>query len=237
MDENEWLASRDALALLRHLATRRTARMKVGRRRLKLYTAACVRLAWDLVEEPRRPVVEAFEREADGLAAAGDAGRLAAAVYSTQVPPHGQNATDFGRILARHAVEWLTRGDSSAVVARRVTFAVARARGLHARMQRIADDGNYQAGNEADVQAHQAVLAHAAELLREVFGNPFRAPPARKFPAEVRGLAQACYDDHSHYPLLADALDDLGEPEASAHCRQPSHVKGCHVVDWILGKA
>ena len=50
------------------------------------------------------------------------------------------------------------------------------------------------------------------------------------------GLAQACYDDQSHYPLMADALADLGEEAAAAHCRQPRHVKGCHVVDWILGR-
>jgi hypothetical protein len=75
-----------------------------------------------------------------------------------------------------------------------------------------------------------------ANLLREIFGNPFRPPAKRSFPSEVRGLAQACDDDHAHYPLLADALDDAGEVEAAAHCRQTSHVKGCHVVDWILGK-
>ena len=71
-----------------------------------------------------------------------------------------------------------------------------------------------------------------ADLLREIFGNPFRPPAKRKFPAEVRGLAQACYDD----PVLADALDDLGEDEAAAHCRRPGHVRGCHVVDWVLGR-
>ena len=75
-----------------------------------------------------------------------------------------------------------------------------------------------------------------AELAREIFGNPFRPLPKRKFPAEVVGLAQACYDDHAHYPLLADALDDLSEADAAAHCRQPGHVRGCHVVDWVLGR-
>jgi hypothetical protein len=237
MDETEWLTSRDGQAMLRHLVTRRVATTKAGRRRLKLFTVGCVRLVWDLVEDQRRPVVELFEREADGLAASGDARRLAGSVQATQAPIQGQSGSDFGRVLARYAVDRITRDESSAVVARRVTFAVARARGLHARMARIAADGDYQAGNQADVEAHHATIAHAADLLREIFGNPFRPPPARKFPAEVRGLAQACYDDPTHYPVLADALDDLGEAEAAAHCRLPSHAKGCHVVDWILGRA
>jgi hypothetical protein len=77
-----------------------------------------------------------------------------------------------------------------------------------------------------------------AELVREVFGNPFRPLPARKFPGEVRALAQACFDgDHAAYPVLADALADLGEDEAAEHCRLTGHVRGCHVVDWILGRA
>jgi hypothetical protein len=50
------------------------------------------------------------------------------------------------------------------------------------------------------------------------------------------GLARAINEgDHSLYPLLADALDDLGEPDAAGHCRQGEHVKGCHIVDWVLG--
>ena len=76
------------------------------------------------------------------------------------------------------------------------------------------------------------------ELLRDLFGNPFRPLPARAFPAHVQSLARSCYDgDVSLYPVLADALDDLGEAAAARHCREALHVKGCHVVDWIIGQA
>jgi hypothetical protein len=85
------------------------------------------------------------------------------------------------------------------------------------------------------VQSRKTTQRRHAELLREIFGNPFRPPAKRRFTAELRGLALACYDDQSHYPLLADALADVGEDEAAAHCRLPAHVRGCHVVDWILG--
>src|SRR5262249_7572875 len=86
-------------------------------------------------------------------------------------------------------------------------------------------------------KTQEVTRSRHAELVREIFGNPFRPLPKQKFPAEIVGLAQTCYDDRAHYPVLADALDDLGESEAAAHCRQSGHVKGCHVVDWVLGQA
>ena len=41
-------------------------------------------------------------------------------------------------------------------------------------------------------------------------------------------------------PILADALEEAGCDNADtlAHCREPGvHVRGCWVVDLILGKA
>lgn len=74
------------------------------------------------------------------------------------------------------------------------------------------------------------------ELLREIVGNPFRPLPARAFDRELVGLARAIHEgDHGLYPLLADALEEMGEHKAAAHCRTGKHLKGCHVVDWVLG--
>jgi hypothetical protein len=80
--------------------------------------------------------------------------------------------------------------------------------------------------------------------LRDIFGNPFR-PVA--FDAAWRtgtavSLARHMYEsrDFSAMPILADALQDAGcEHEAVlAHCRDPHqvHVRGCWVVDLVLGK-
>jgi hypothetical protein len=56
----------------------------------------------------------------------------------------------------------------------------------------------------------------------------------------VVGLAPECYDAFpelsDRFLILADALDDLGEREATEHCRRGGHVKGCHVLDWIAGR-
>jgi hypothetical protein len=77
-------------------------------------------------------------------------------------------------------------------------------------------------------------------LLRDLLGDPHRPLSPRFFPAHVVGLAQACYaafpEVSDQFLILADALDDLGEGEVAVHCRETSHARGCHVLDWILGK-
>jgi hypothetical protein len=59
--------------------------------------------------------------------------------------------------------------------------------------------------------------------------------------ANVIALAQAGYDKLAFHglPILADALEDAGCDNADMlnHCRQPGeHVRGCWVVDLVLGK-
>ena len=86
-----------------------------------------------------------------------------------------------------------------------------------------------------------------SNLLRDVFGNPFR--PVAVEPAwlawgggTVRQLAQAIYDERAfeRLPVLADALEEAGCTNADVlgHCRQPAeHVRGCWVVDLLLGRS
>ena len=57
----------------------------------------------------------------------------------------------------------------------------------------------------------------------------------------IHHLAQAIYDERAfdRLPILADALEDAGCTDAAIldHCRQPGeHVRGCWVVDLLLGK-
>jgi len=82
-----------------------------------------------------------------------------------------------------------------------------------------------------------------AALLRDIFGNPFRpvaVDPAWLIPT-VTFLARMIYEERSfdQMPDLADALEAAGcaNEEILAHCRGPGeHVRGCWVVDLILGK-
>ena len=80
-------------------------------------------------------------------------------------------------------------------------------------------------------------------VLRDIFGNPFRpvAFDPRWQTSDVVGLARAIYDDKAfeRMPILADALMDAGceKEQIIAHCRGDGpHVRGCWVVDLVLGK-
>jgi hypothetical protein len=86
-----------------------------------------------------------------------------------------------------------------------------------------------------------------ASFLRDIFGNPFRPvsfdPSWRRWNGGVAvALAKQMYDsrDFSTAPLPADMLEDAGctEPQVLDHLRGPGpHVRGCWVVDLILGKS
>ena len=80
--------------------------------------------------------------------------------------------------------------------------------------------------------------------LRDIFGNPFRpvAVESHWLTPAVRDLAAAIYAGRAfdRLPVLADALEEAGCGHANilAHCRGPGpHVRGCWVVDLILGKS
>jgi hypothetical protein len=100
-----------------------------------------------------------------------------------------------------------------------------------------------------DCSRHDAKdLSRAAacqtSLLREILGDPYRPaviPPCWLTPQAV-ALAQAAYEERAfnRLPILADALEEAGCQDAAvlAHCRQPGgHVRGCWVLDALLGRA
>jgi hypothetical protein len=94
--------------------------------------------------------------------------------------------------------------------------------------------------------ARDKAAREQADLLREVFGNPFR--PAAADPAwlswqggTVRALAEAAYEDQAFeiLPVLADALEEAGcaDAEVLAHLRSTGkHVRGCWALDLLLAR-
>ncbi|MBP3959834.1 hypothetical protein J8F10_31690 [Gemmata sp. G18] len=83
----------------------------------------------------------------------------------------------------------------------------------------------------------------ACALLRDIFGNPFR--PVSFSTAWRTSLtvshARRIYEayDFGLMPILADALQDAGcdNTDVLDHCRSEGpHVRGCWVVDLVLGK-
>jgi hypothetical protein len=97
-------------------------------------------------------------------------------------------------------------------------------------------------------------FAGQAELVRDIFGNPFRplqhlAPSLlERHDGLVRKLAQATYEyrdlpsghlEPSRLAVLADALEEAGVSEGGLldHLRGPGpHVRGCFALDLVLGR-
>jgi hypothetical protein len=108
--------------------------------------------------------------------------------------------------------------------------------------------GASEAWNEdaAVGQAWAAERKVQADLVREIFGNPFRSVPWIRpgSPGNVVRYFQFAGDIYEagsfkDMPLLADALEEAGCADEAilTHCRSAGeHVRGCWVLDLILGK-
>jgi hypothetical protein len=80
--------------------------------------------------------------------------------------------------------------------------------------------------------------------LDDIFGGPCetRTFPAQWLSESAVALARTAYDtrDFALLPILADALEEAGcdHPDVLAHCRDPKqvHVRGCWVLDGVLGR-
>lgn len=97
--------------------------------------------------------------------------------------------------------------------------------------------------NHPHLMSRRAEQAAQCNLIRDIFGNPFR--PINGDPAwlteTVVALAEGIYAERAfdRMPILADALEDAGCDNADVlnHCRQPGeHVRGCWVVDLLTGR-
>jgi hypothetical protein len=99
-----------------------------------------------------------------------------------------------------------------------------------------------EAGAEADVRLGEC--RRQVRLIHDLFGNPFRSvalDPSWRTDTAV-SLARSMYEsrDFTAMPILADALQDAGcgNEDVLNHCREPGgHIRGCWVVDLLLGKS
>lgn len=86
-------------------------------------------------------------------------------------------------------------------------------------------------------------LASAVPIVRDIIGNPYRPKfiEPNWLTRKVINLSSIIYEERAFDALLilADALEEAGCHDADilAHCRGPGpHVKGCWVIDLLLGK-
>jgi hypothetical protein len=91
--------------------------------------------------------------------------------------------------------------------------------------------------------AEEAEKVALVSDIRDAFGNPFRPAVVdpRWLTETVVALAAGMYEQRAwdRMPILADALEDAGcdSRDLLDHARGPGpHVRGCWVVDLVLGK-
>jgi hypothetical protein len=117
----------------------------------------------------------------------------------------------------------------------------------HSEVAWLADRKAQEAARQAIYLLNgQGAAARAADVVREIFGDPFRPVTLRhewlrNAGGAVAHLAAAIRDEsrYEDMPILADALEDASCTVAAVldHCRAPvRHARGCWVLDLLLGK-
>lgn len=232
MTETQWLRATDAASLLWLVRERRQTR------KLRLFACACCRRLWRLLSPAARQAVEAAELYADRLIK--DVQRQQA--HRKLLEVMGEEHLHASRAAAGASARSRDRGSLFWVI-----HHTANAVSIAAR-----SDAESSATYEAMRDAHDAEQAAHLALVREVFGNPFRLPTFAPLLAGDDGtigrLALAAYQerrlpdgtlDPARLAVLADAMEEAGclDADALAHLRGPGpHVRGCWVLDLILGK-
>lgn len=229
MTESEWLACTNPKAMLEFM------RSKPSDRKLRLFTCACCRRIWSLMTDERSQMaVEVAERFSDGLASpkerkaatkAAMAAREDADAAARKASPEGSEK------------EW---GPFNAAFAAMIA------------VSNLGHDGfdEWDAANAAGYAVEFLTgtpkdAEHVAQVafVLDLFGNPFRAVTVDRawLTPTVVSVAASIYTDRAfdRLPILADALEEAGctNPDILGHCRSEGpHVRGCWVVDLILGK-
>jgi hypothetical protein len=237
MTEAEWLAATDQGAILQLLHGR------ASERKLRLFACACCRRNWDrLTDDRSRQAVEAAERHADGAATDDeleDAATLAFRVVlgsQSSACPSATGAADAAHLVATVRLmvvlsppyptdaQWAAAG---------VVATAARSRGEGGG---LTAERRSQFGLWLDIVGSGAAPVPDAEWFRWGGGT-------------VPKLAGAAYNDRllpegildpTRLAVLADALEDAGcaDPELLGHLRGPGpHVRGCRVIDHLLGRS
>jgi CheY-like chemotaxis protein len=205
-------------------------RGRAGEGRLRRFACACVRRLWSqpCLGEASRAVVATSERYAEGSGGEVELRGATALLGAVPVEYTAGDWTDLAaQASARLVCGWGEAG-------RRVMAAAALIAAWAAREVTALERREGPRAGEEEARCQSA-------LLRCLFGNPWRPLPPRTFPTHVTGLAQSIYAGFpvvsEEHAILADALEELGEANAAAHCRTELHAKGCHVLDWITGRS
>jgi hypothetical protein len=213
-------------------------------RKLRLFTCACYGRLSHLLPDPlARAAVKVAERFADGEAATGELeladARVRGSLNAFEGRWRASRGAEHMALLPTHEALALGLVAVWAEAPKAAYYASSNASLAFAAIMNPGDatyDSGFLASRSAEERAQ-------ADLLRCIFGNPFRpvAADPKWLTLDAVALARTIYDDKTFDRLLAlaDALRDAGCDDESifAHCRiEGVHARGCWVVDLVLGK-
>jgi hypothetical protein len=232
--EQEWLAETDPNPMLSCLHGKvYNGPTEASDRKLRLFIANYCRRTWHLFQDERcRNAIEVVERYADGQV--GDEELMQ--VY-IEMSRFGQSnlVADSCRRAARMAGRITPR--IVGIAAQNLVRAVL------AESTGGESERGMWAWGEAEREAWEAGRRVQVDILREIFGNPFRPitldPDWRT--STVTSLGEEIYLEKAFdlLGILGDALEDAGcnNREILDHCRSGGeHVRGCWAVDLVLDK-
>jgi hypothetical protein len=201
-------------------------------RKRRLFACACCRRIWRLLDSNHRMAVEIAEKFADGLADEEERSAVAYLVDGADEEVEYEEL-ESPRRLGEVASSWAVQSDQECTE-----------EGV---LDPDTEDCAILAAQSAAkaVRAKKREAAAQCQLLRDIFGNPFRKGLEIKQAWRtdtVVALARQMYDacDFSAMPVLADALEDAGcdSDDILNHCRgSDAHVRGCWVVDALTERS
>ncbi len=213
MTEAEWLACDDLSKMASFLRERGSARKH------RLSVCASARLIWQLFTDIRsRQAVEVSERFADGACKIRELHRA------------HRNAGAVVEQFAYLSPQYLAASTAESAARKDYNFGWAFGFEYVSESVPVGDQ-------------RAAIVRWQHALLRDILGNTFRlvALDPSWLTSDVEALARGIYEEKAfdRMPILADALQDAGcaNDDVLNHCRGDGpHVRGCWVVDLLLGK-
>jgi hypothetical protein len=245
MPRQRWVRGDDPAEMLRFLHMSLTERGAKPHRARKpmLYVAALCRRHWPEMPWAYRVLVELAERKAEGELPTGlrcDIGLYADQLTGAAWAEHRHRS--MGWHNAHYDPRW---GDTFA------PFGYVRPNDSEPHFPSVSAEWLYKLstllvaldrGRAASDSPHREL--HSVPLLHDVGGDPYR--PVKFDPrwrtSTAVAVARQMYEhrEFGAMPILADALQDAGCEDAHIlnHCRDTNttHVRGCWVVDLVLGK-
>ncbi len=245
MTETEWLTATDPEPMLESLQG------KADDRKLRLFAVSCARRIWHFLDSDiSRTAILAAEDAADQNTSDADLWSAYSAGYDLHTRMSLQRTTEEREWVGQtENPVWLMNQQRlkatwvAISAAYRDAAKVAQQAPIFTAMALSEEHCSHVKNGHHRASLLERWARPDADSLRCIFGNPFRpiTLDPRWQTETVVALATGIYAERAfdRMPILADALEEAGCDHADilSHCRGDGpHVRGCWVVDLVLGK-